>query len=128
MCRECGKIFGHINFTDLQEHMINIHKVPAPLICDYCGKGFVRASRLKCHIRTHTGERPYSCSVCDKRFFRTDQLQIHSAYHSSERPFLCIECGKKFKKFLVKEKVRKEWIKVWKEADKKLKEKAKAAK
>jgi hypothetical protein len=36
--------------------------------------------------------------------------------------------GKKFKKFLKKEKARKDWVKVWKEAGKKLKEKAKAAK
>ncbi|KAL0984418.1 hypothetical protein UPYG_G00141170 [Umbra pygmaea] len=65
-------------------------------LCEVCGKGFQMLSRMKEHIRAHTGERPFHCRDCGKGFSRKRSLKRHRLIHREGRPFLCTDCGKCF--------------------------------
>ncbi|KAK2845172.1 hypothetical protein Q5P01_011831 [Channa striata] len=53
-------------------------------VCDICGRGFSRASRLREHTRSHTGERPFQCDVCKKRFSVRNVYKRHRAIHNRQ--------------------------------------------
>lgn len=46
-------------------------------ICDVCGKGFVCASALNVHYRSHTKQKPFKCEICDKGFTTKGNLKQH---------------------------------------------------
>ncbi|KNC87863.1 hypothetical protein SARC_00120 [Sphaeroforma arctica JP610] len=75
-------------------------RVKAPHACDVCGMLCATPSKLKVHIRVHTGEQPYACKFtgCSKKFSRSDQLKRHMRTHTGEQPFACdfASCDKKF--------------------------------
>lgn len=52
-------------------------------LCKYCGKDLHFASRLREHLRTHTGERPYQCTLCNYRATQSGSLTRHikSVHH-----------------------------------------------
>ncbi|KAJ1121416.1 hypothetical protein NDU88_009525 [Pleurodeles waltl] len=90
-----------------------------PHVCCECGKTFKLESRLRSHLKAHTGEKLFPCTECGKKCVSELHLIKHQKIHSgltqddhtgpeqknhsmedldlSEKPHSCSECGKRFK-------------------------------
>ena len=64
--------------------------------CTECDYSSVELSKLKRHMRCHTGERPYQCPHCTYAASDTFKLKRHLRIHSGERPYECDVCNAKF--------------------------------
>ena len=60
--------------------------------CTQCEYTCALPSKLKRHMRVHTGEKPYSCTQCDYSCAQSQQLKIHMSVHTGEKPFSCTQC------------------------------------
>jgi DNA-directed RNA polymerase subunit RPC12/RpoP len=45
--------------------------------CTTCGNAYKSPSKLKLHLRVHSGDKPYSCDTCGKAFSRSLLLKQH---------------------------------------------------
>ncbi|EJD73485.1 hypothetical protein LOAG_19096, partial [Loa loa] len=61
--------------------------------CTVCQK---KATNMRRHMRTHTGEKPYSCSICKRSFSRLHHVEEHMKTHTRKKPYSCPTCDKSF--------------------------------
>ncbi|KAL7295171.1 hypothetical protein TKK_0011479 [Trichogramma kaykai] len=85
-----------VSQANLDDHILKQHEQRENVVCHECGKQFTRASRLKIHMRTHTGLKPYSCQICLKSFARRNGLRQHLLIHTGKKPYSCDLCDKSF--------------------------------
>ena len=91
---ECGTCGLHFSYNEtLKQHCRRKHgkstssdSVPTTAgdeqsakdqTCSICGKLWWSPSKLKRHMRSHTGEKPYECGVCGERFSQKWSVKRH---------------------------------------------------
>ena len=62
MLRVCQKTFTIKPLDDMRE----LKQGKKPFICSKCDKSFVESSKLKIHVRNHTGEKPFTAQIVTK--------------------------------------------------------------
>ncbi|CAD6184729.1 unnamed protein product [Caenorhabditis auriculariae] len=73
-------------------------KLPQIHKCEYCGKIDKYPSKIKAHMRVHTGEKPFKCEICGMCFAQRTPMRLHLRRHLDQKPYLCIVdgCGERF--------------------------------
>ena len=79
---------------ELRYHIQSTHNNQMPMVCPYCGKGFMSQSGLNLHIQNHEGK-SFMCPICDAKFTQKGTIKGHlRRIHGSAQ---CPTCQSVFK-------------------------------
>lgn len=90
-CKQCESAFT--TSGELVRHIRYRHTRERPHRCPECSYAAVEMSKLKRHMRCHSGERPYQCPHCTYASQDTFKLKRHLRTHTGEKPYKCDKCG-----------------------------------
>ncbi|BFZ12704.1 hypothetical protein BsWGS_15743 [Bradybaena similaris] len=90
----CDVIINAKTVSFLHRHKIDIQENPYK--CDICIKYFNNVNMLKCHMRTHTGEKSYSFDICGASFSCNGGMKRHMKLPTEEKRHKCEVCGASF--------------------------------
>ena len=60
--------------------------------CNQCDYASSRASSLRTHLKTHSGEKQNKCNQCDFASAHVSYLKTHLKMHSGEKSNKCNQC------------------------------------
>lgn len=89
------------------EHLTRFHT--EKFKCEVCSKCFGVESRLKQHMRGHTGERNFICPVCKNAYIHKRSLNKHMRSHETVFRYNCTDCGAGFQGKNDFDKHMKQW-------------------
>ncbi|XP_053694759.1 zinc finger protein 613-like [Sabethes cyaneus] len=94
-CKTCGKCFSRR--TRLADHELR-HTGVRQFECPHCDKSYVTQQGMKTHVEdAHSENLPYVCDKCGKGFSKATKLRIHYSIHIESRNFMCGVCSKGYK-------------------------------
>lgn len=94
-CEHCSSRF--VTSGELHRHERYRHRRDdRPHACTMCPFVSVETSKLRRHMRAHTGERPYKCDECDYAAADAARLRRHQRTHNGQRPYKCPVCAMTF--------------------------------
>ena len=89
-CLSCRRDFG-------SEKIMKRHSCVSNRQCQICHHIFSDSTRLKYHMKVHTGaNKRYECEICSKTFTELRSLKEHKVIHDPSRKFNCQHCQKDF--------------------------------
>ncbi|XP_055786433.1 zinc finger protein 329-like isoform X2 [Salvelinus fontinalis] len=83
-------------FSTSRDQQQEDHRAKRSHHCPHCEEIFPLLSKLKIHIKIHTGENLYSFTDSGKRCTTSVALTVHQRAHTGEKPYSCSDCGKTF--------------------------------
>ncbi|EFO84608.1 hypothetical protein CRE_03952 [Caenorhabditis remanei] len=75
--------------VDVNEASPHVRKKPTLHKCEYCGKVDKYPSKIRAHMRTHTGEKPFKCEICGMAFSQKTPMRLHLRRHFDQKPYAC---------------------------------------
>ena len=83
--------FASVKASKLKTHL-KFHSGEKSFKCNQCDSVAVQAGVLRTHLKIHSGEKSYKCDQYDYASARADELRKHKKTHTGEKPHKCNLC------------------------------------